>query len=146
MDVDVVTEIVIDRPRDDVAAYACDPDHATEWYANITEVTWKSPKPVAVGSLVEFVAKFLGRRLVYTYEIVEFEPGVRFVMRTADGPFPMVTTYEFFDAGIDATRMVLRNAGTPGGFAKIAARGMEKAMRSANEKDLRRLKAVLEAR
>jgi hypothetical protein len=146
MDVDVATGIVIDRPRTEVAAYACDPDHATEWYANITEVRWKSPKPLAVGSLVEFTAKFLGRRLVYTYDIAEFVPGTRLVMRTADGPFPMVTTYEFTDAGAEATRMILRNAGTPGGFAKIAARGMERAMRSANKKDLQRLKATLEVR
>ncbi len=145
MDVDVTTEITIDRRRSEVAEYACDPDHATEWYANITEVNWKSPKPLAVGSLVEFTAKFLGRRLVYTYEIAELVPGTRFVMRTADGPFPMVTTYEFSEVGAEATRMTLRNAGTPGGFAKIAARGMQRAMRSANEKDLQRLKAVLEA-
>ena len=99
MDVDVTTEITIDRPRAEVAEYTCDPDHATEWYANITDVKWKSPKPLAVGSLVEFTAKFLGRRLVYTYEIAELVPGTRFVMRTADGPFPMVTTYEFSDVG-----------------------------------------------
>ena len=145
MDVDVTTEVTIDRPRSEVAEYTCDPDHASEWYANITDVKWKSPKPLAVGSLVEFTAKFLGRRLVYTYEIAEFVPGTRFVMRTADGPFPMVTTYEFTDAGAEATRMTLRNAGNPGGFAKIAARGMERAMRSANEKDVQRLKEVLEA-
>jgi uncharacterized protein YndB with AHSA1/START domain len=144
MAVDVMTETVISRPRTEVAAYACDPDHATQWYANISEVRWKSAKPLEVGSLVEFTAEFLGRRLVYTYEIAEFVPGRRLVMRTADGPFPMVTTYEFTDAGPDATRMVLRNAGTPGGFAKLASRGMERAMRSANEKDLRRLKALLE--
>ena len=65
-------------------------------------------------------------------------------MRTADGPFPMVTTYEFSEVGTEATRMTLRNAGTPGGFAKIAAGGMQPAMRSANERDLQRLKAVLE--
>jgi uncharacterized membrane protein len=145
MDVDVTTEITIDRRCSEVAEYACDPDHATEWYKNITEVKWKSAKPLAVGSLVQFTARFLGRRLVYTYEIAELVPGSRFVMRTADGPFPMVTTYEFSEVGAEATRMTLRNAGTPGGFAKIAARGMERAMRSANEKDLQRLKAVLEA-
>ena len=82
---------------------------------------------------------------MYTYEIAELVPGTRLVMRTADGPFPMVTTYEFSEVGAEATRMTLRNAGTPGGFAKIAARGMQRAMRSANEKDLQRLKAVLEA-
>src|SRR5688500_13924738 len=121
MDVDVTTEITIDRSRSEVAEYACDPDHATEWYANITEVNWRSPRPLAVGTLLEFTAKFLGRRLVYTYEIAELVPGTRFVMRTADGPFPMVTTYEFSEVGAEATRMTLRNAGTPGGFAKIAA-------------------------
>jgi hypothetical protein len=145
MDVDVTTEIIIDRPRSAVAEYACDPDHATEWYSNISEVNWKSPKPLTVGSFVEFTANFLGRRLVYTYEIAELVPGTRFVMRTSDGPFPMVTTYEFSDAGPEATRMTLRNSGTAGGFAKIAARGLQRAMRSANEKDLQRLKAVLEA-
>jgi uncharacterized protein YndB with AHSA1/START domain len=145
MNVEVTTEIVIDRPRAKVAEYACEPDHATEWYTNITEVNWKSTKRLTVGSLVEFTARFLGRRLVYTYEIVELVPGNRLVMRTADGPFPMVTTYEFSDVGTEATRMTLRNAGTPAGFAKIAARGVQRAMRSANEKDLQRLKAVLEA-
>ena len=145
MDVDVTTEITIDRPRSAVAEDTRDPDHVTEWYANITEVRGKSPKPLAVGTLVEFTARFLGRRLVYTYEIAELVPGTRFVMRTADGPFPMVTTYELSDVGAEATRMTLRNAGTPGGFAKIAARGMERAMRSANEKDVQRLQAVLEA-
>jgi len=144
MRVDVVTETVIDRPRAEVAAFACDPDRATEWYANISEVRWVSQRPLVVGSLVEFTARFLGRRLVYTYEMAERVPGSRLVMRTADGPFPMQTTYEFADAGTDATRMTLRNTGIPGGFARLVARGMERAMRSANEQDLRRLKAVLE--
>jgi hypothetical protein len=82
---------------------------------------------------------------VYTYEVAELVPGTRFVMRTADGPFPMVTTDDFFDIGAESTRMTLRNAGTPGGFARIACRGIERAMHSANEKDLQRPKAVLEA-
>jgi hypothetical protein len=80
-----------------------------------------------------------------TYEIAELVPGTRFVMRTADGPFPMVTTYEFSVLGAEATRMTLRIHGIPAGFAKIAARGTERAMRSANEKDVQRLMAVPEA-
>ena len=119
MDVDVKTETVISRPRTVVAAYASDPDHATDWYANITEVRWKSPRPLEVGSLVEFTAKFLGRRLVYTYEITELKPGHRLVMRTADGPFPMETTYEFTDAGPEATRMVLEDICRGAGSAEL---------------------------
>ena len=144
MAVDIVTEIEIDRPRPDVAAFASDPDNATAWYDNIKSIEWKSPKPVAVGARVAFVAKFLGRRLAYTYEVKELVPGARFVMATADGPFPMETTYTWEDTTSGGTRMMLRNRGEPSGFSKIAAPLMSSAMRRANRKDLAKLKAILE--
>jgi hypothetical protein len=146
MPVDVSSEIEIARPRAEVAAYACDPDAATEWYENIKAVEWRSPRPLAVGTRLAFVAAFLGRRLEYTYEVRELVPGERFVMSTAEGPFPMETTYSFADAGAGATRMTLRNRGEPAGFAKVAAPVMAAAMRRANGKDLRRIKEILEAR
>jgi uncharacterized membrane protein len=146
MPVDVQTEIEIDRPRAEVAAYASDPDNATEWYENIKAVEWKSPKPVAVGSRLAFVARFLGRELAYTYEVKDIVPGERFVMSTAEGPFPMETTYLFEAVDAGATRMTLRNRGESAGFAKLAAPVMARAMRRANGQDLRRLKEILEAR
>ena len=144
MPVDVETGIEIARPREDVAAYACDPDNATAWYENIKAVSWETPPSLTVGSRVAFVASFLGRRLSYTYEIVELVPGERLVMRTAEGPFPMETTYEFTDAPGGGTRMTLRNRGEPSGFAKVGAPVMAAAMRRANRKDLAALRAVLE--
>ena len=144
MAVDVVSEIVIARPRPQVAAFACDPDTATEWYENIKSVEWRSPPPLAVGSSLAFAAAFLGRRLEYTYEVRELVPGERFVMRTAEGPFPMETTYAFADAPGGGTRMTLRNRGEPAGFAKVAGPVMARAMKRANGQDLRRLKAILE--
>jgi len=144
MAVDIVTEIEIDRPRAEVAAYACDPDNATAWYRNIKSVAWETDPPLAVGSRTAFVAEFLGKRLAYTYEVREWVPGERFVMSTAEGPFPMETTYEWADAGDGATRMTLRNRGEPAGFAKVTAPMMGMAMRRANAKDLAALKAILE--
>ena len=143
MPVDVVTEIDIARPREAVAAYASDPSNATEWYENIEAVEWRTPPPLAVGTRVAFVAKFLGRRLEYTYEVRELVPGERLVMSTDAGPFPMETTYTFATAG-EGTRMTLRNRGEPTGFAKVAGPVMAAAMRRANEKDLRRIKQILE--
>jgi hypothetical protein len=143
--VDVLVETVVERPVAVVAAYAGDPGHAPEWYANIREVTWRTEPPVAVGSRMDFVAQFLGRRLAYTYEVVELVAGERLVMRTADGPFPMETTYTWEPVGDGATRMTLRNRGTPSGFAGLAAPVMERAMRRATTKDLTRLKALLES-
>src|ERR671922_689586 len=142
MPVDVITEIEIARPRDEVAAYAADPDNATAWYENIERVEWKTDPPLAVGSRVAFVARFLGRRLAYTYEIRELVAGERLVMSTAQGPFPMETTYTFETSPSGATRMSLRNRGEPSGFAGVAAPLMAAAVRRANRKDLVRLKEI----
>ncbi|MGY1682265.1 SRPBCC family protein [Geodermatophilus sp. SYSU D01176] len=143
-DVDVRTETVIDRPRAEVAAYAGDPANAPEWYANIDSVDWRTAPPVAVGSRMDFVARFLGRRLAYTYEVTELVPGERLVMRTAQGPFPMETTYTWEALGEGRTRMELRNRGRPHGFSRWVAPFMATAVRRANRADLARLRTLLE--
>jgi len=142
--VDVRTEIEINRPRGDVADYASNPDNALAWYQHIKEVEWNSAKPLGVGARIVFVAHFLGRRLDYVYQVKELDPGERFVMATAEGPFPMETTYTWESAGNGATRMTLRNQGAPAGFFRLFAPFMATAMRRANRKDLAALRALLE--
>lgn len=144
MTVDIRVDTTIARPPSEVAAYAGDPTHAPEWYANIKSVEWQTPPPVAVGSRMDFVAQFLGRRLAYTYEVVDLMPDEKLVMRTADGPFPMETTYEW-EPVEGGTRMTLRNRGNPSGFAQLTGPLLERAMRRATTKDLARLKSLLEA-
>jgi uncharacterized membrane protein len=143
--VDVVSEVEIARPRAEVAAYASDPANAPVWYENIESVEWRTEPPAAQGSRVAFVARFLGRRLAYTYEIVELVPDQRMVMRTAEGPFPMETTYTWSDAPGGGTRMTLRNRGEPAGFARVGAPMMARSMRKANRNDLAQLKRLLES-
>src|SRR3954454_24129659 len=135
-DVDVVTETVIRRPVAEVATFAGDPGNAPDWYVNIDSVEWRTPPPLGVGSCMDFVARFLGRRLAYTYEVVSLVPNERLVMRTADGPFPMETTYTWEALAAGGTRMTLRNRGRPSGFATMAGTFLAAAMRRANQKDL----------
>jgi hypothetical protein len=144
--VDVLTDVVIDRPVAQVAAYAQDPSNAPAWYVNIESAEWRTPPPIAVGSRIAFVARFLGRRLAYTYQVLELVPGRRLVMSTAEGPFPMETTYTWEPVGARQTRMTLRNRGQPSGFARAAAPLMAAAMRRATRQDLETLKVLLESR
>ena len=113
MAVDVLTEIVIARPADVVSAYAADPSNAPAWYENIKSIAWETDPPLRVGSRIAFTAAFLGRQLAYTYEIADFIPAERLVMRTAQGPFPMETTYTWQALDAGSTRMTLRNRGEP---------------------------------
>jgi len=143
--VNVVTSIEIARPRAEVAAFACNPDNATAWYANIKSVEWQTQPPLAEGTEIAFVAKFLGRRIAYTYRVRELVEGQRFVMSTEQGPFPMRTAYSWTDA-VSGTLMTLRNSGQPTGFGALAAPALAAAMGRANRKDLLRLKTILESR
>lgn len=145
MAVDIVTETVIRRGLHAVATFAANPDHVPAWYVNIKSVEWKTSPPLVVGSRIAFVAEFLGRRLAYTYETVDWLPAERLVMRTTEGPFPMETTYVWQATPEGYTRMTLRNRGTPSGFLKVVAPFMAMAMRRAMQKDLARLKSLLEA-
>lgn len=142
--VDVTTAVEIARPREVVAAYAADPDHVRDWYANIDRVTWETEKPLTIGTRLAFVARFLGRTISYTYEVTDFVPGERLVMATAEGSFPMETTYNWTDLPDLRTHMTLRNRGTPSGFTSLTAPVMTAAMQRANRKDLAALKALLE--
>ena len=103
-----------------------------------------TPPPYDVGSRMTFEARFLGRTLVYTYEITALDPATGLSMTTHEGPLPMTTVYAWAPHP-EGTRVTLRNHGEPSGFGAVAAPVMSRAMRRANKADLARLKAVLEA-
>lgn len=142
--VNILTEIIIDVPIEKVAEYTSNPDNAPEWYDNIKSAVWESTPPVGLGSRIAFVAHFLGRKLSYTYEISELELPIKLVMKTAQGPFPMETTYTWEKLSDVQTKMTLRNKGIPSGFSKLFSPLMGIMMRKANNKDLMKLKSILE--
>ena len=145
MEVDVITQAVIDCDAAKVFKFIANPDNAPKWYVNIKAVEWETNPPATVGSRIAFVAQFLGRRLAYTYEIVELAQDKKLVMRTAQGPFPMETTYELTSEGNAKTLMRLRNRGGPKGFSSVFAPVMAMAIRRANNADLAMLKSIMEA-
>jgi hypothetical protein len=143
--VNVYTETIIKSPLSKVANYAANPDNAPQWYSNISKAEWTTPKPLQLGSQIAFKADFLGKKLAYTYQIEEFIPEQKLVMRTAQGPFPMETTYTWKSIDDQQTLMGLRNKGEPAGFSKLFSPFMATMMKKENKKDLERIKQILEA-
>lgn len=142
--VNVFTEIVIHKSVEVVSAYATNPDNAPEWYVNIKSAEWKTEKPLKVGSKVAFVAHFLGKKISYIYEFIELVPNKKLVMRTAEGPFPMETTYTWTSLSENKTRMTLQNKGVPSGFSRFLTPFMSMMMQKANRKDLINIKNIIE--
>ena len=145
MPVDVTATGTIDRPREQVAAYLRDPANDTTWIGGIRSARLLTPRPVAVGSQVERVASFLGRRVQYVNEITELTAD-RLAMRSVRSPFPMRVTYGHRDAGDSTTEVSVRVQGDAGRFYALAAPLLGPAVRRSITRDLRNLKRVLEAR
>ncbi|NQD65041.1 ATPase [Bacillus haikouensis] len=142
--VDIKTEIIIDCPIEKVSSYASNPDHAPEWYVNIESAEWLTDRPLSLESQIAFKATFLGRELSYVYKIEEYISGQILIMRTADGPFPMKTTYTWEKLEQNGTKMTLRNEGEPSVFSKIFTPFIALLMKKANQKDLIKIKEILE--
>jgi hypothetical protein len=143
--VDVSSELVIARPRPEVAAFATEPANDPVWIGGIRSSRALQPGPIAVGARVERTASFLGRRIDYVNEVVELEPSARLHMRSVQGPFPMEITYAFADAP-GGTRVGIRVQGDAGGFYRLAGPVLGAAVKRSVSGDLKRLKALLEDR
>jgi uncharacterized membrane protein len=145
MPVDVTATGTIGRPREEVAAYLRDPANDTEWIGGLRSARLLTPAPVGVGSRVERVASFLGRRVEYVNEITELD-GDRLAMRSVRSPFPMRVTYGHRAATDGATEVSLRVEGDAGRFYSLLAPLLGVAVRRSIARDLGNLKRVLEGR
>jgi hypothetical protein len=145
MAVNVTATGIIDRSRDEVAAYLRDPANDTSWIGGIRSARLLAPGPVTVGSQVERVASFLGRRVEYVNEITELTAD-RLAMRSVRSPFPMRVTYGHRDAGNGTTEVSVRVEGDAGRFYALVGPLLGLAVRRSVTRDLRNLKQVLDAR
>jgi hypothetical protein len=142
MAIDVTAESTIARGREYVAAFAMEAENDTRWIGGISSARRLTQGPTAIGTRVERVAHFLGRRVEYVMEVVELEPSERIVMRSIRSPFPMQVTYSFEDA--DAAT-VARVEGGPEGFYRIAGGLMAPAVKRNIQADVKRLKQIMES-
>jgi uncharacterized membrane protein len=143
MAIDTRAVIAVGRPRESVAAYLRDPANDPHWIGGLRSARLLTAPPVGVGSRVERVARFLGRRIEYVNEITELTAD-RLAMRSVRSPFPMRVTYRF-DAADDATTEVsVRVEGDASRLYRLADPLLARLVRRSVQRDLRTLKRLLE--
>lgn len=142
MSTDIQTEVLIRRPRTQVAAFMFDPQNDAIWTTGIVDVRPLTDGRLRTGSKVERTSKFLARQFVYQYEVVDAD-GDRFVLMRVDEPFPMQIRYELEDSP-DGTIARIHAKGDAGGFYRLAAPLLNRMARRSMTNDLEMLKEYLE--
>jgi uncharacterized membrane protein len=144
MSIDVLAEVRVRRPREQVAAYMSDPANDPEWIGGLREARLLGDPPLQQGSRVARVASFMGRRVEYVNEITTLEPGSVLEMRSVKAPFPMHITYTFEDR--EGGTLVRNHVRGGGGLFSLGSPLFAPLVRRNVQKDLERMRDVLEAR
>ena len=144
MSIDVKTEVVINRSKDDVARFAMNPGNDPSWIGGIVEARTLTDPPFNKGTKVARVATFLGKRIKYVTEVIDYEPTGRLVMHSVKGPFPMTIRYQFEETG-GGTLVRIQNQGEVRGFFKLAGPVVAGLLKRSVTRDLAKLKELLEA-
>ena len=142
MSIDVMAEVHVKRPRDEVAAYMSDPANDPDWIGGLRSARLVGDGPLAEGSRVARVASFMGRKVEYINEITALEPGRKLDMRSVKAPFPMHITYTFEDR--DGGTLVRNHVRGGGGFFSLGSPLFAPMVRRNVRKDLERLRELLE--
>ncbi len=137
--------VVIERPIEEVFAFATDPNNDTLWQSTTLETEQTSEGPVGVGTTFRDTSKFLGRRIESTYEVTENEPPHRQCVRITSGPIPGSGCYLFEPADDGSTRFTQNFEADVGGFFRLAEPLVGRAIRRQMEADMATLKDLLEA-
>jgi hypothetical protein len=145
MAIDVTSSTVIPCTPAEVWEYLLEPGNDVTWTSGLIEARALTEGPLAPGSRVERVSKFLGRRLTYTIEVVGVVPERSIEMTTTAGPFPMRVTY-LLEPVPEGTRFSIRNQGEPSGFFALTGPLLGAAVRRQVQLDVETLRDVLASR
>jgi uncharacterized protein YndB with AHSA1/START domain len=126
----------------EVFNYMADPTKWPEWNS-IVEESRPSETPLRVGTKIHQRAKFLGRKIESTFEVLEYEPNKRLVNQTSD-PFLTKITSTFEPEG-GGTRVGAVIEGEPGGFFKLGEPILARIAKKQFQAQLDTVKELLEA-
>lgn len=140
MTVDFKHTVEIARPAADVFAYIADAENNPKWQNGMVSCTWTSDEKLLKGATIAQEARFLGRAIVTTFVVTDYQPGRSISIESIVSTFPIQVTrsVESTGAGCVVTAHV---RGQPSGLLKLFSGMVPKAVR----KDYDALKVLLES-
>ncbi len=135
----------IAQPAADVFAFFSDASNNPLWQKGQRSCAWTTPPPIAVGSIYEQEARFLGRRVSSRFEVVEFEPGRVITIQSIEGSFPIRVRRSVEQTDRDRCRVIADISGEPAGFFRLASKPLQRLAQRSVDADYDRLKKLLES-
>ncbi len=135
----------IDQPVDRVFKYVSTPENDPTWVPASLRHEMLSPPPMRVGSITEEDVWFLGRRMRYAWEIIQYEPPTDFALRSVSGPIPATIRVLLESLDGARTRDILLVEVHLRGIYKPMELVMKGVARRRFETQLRTLKNLLES-
>ena len=140
----VEVAVTVARPPDEAFAWLSNFTKAPLWQSGVVEAHFTSPPPLRVGSSYSQRSRFLGRDIVFNFEIVGFEPNRQVEFKTVSGTFP-VHIVRWVEPSPEGTIVHALIRGDASGLYKLAAPVLDRLTQRQIESDYKRLKQVLEA-
>lgn len=117
--IEVEVTIQVDRAPDEVFAFWSDWTNNPRWQSGMERCTWTSEPPLRVGSTYDQEARFLGRPIRSSFEVVEYEPDRRIRIRTTAGTLPLDITREVLPQPDGGTTLHAIIRGEPTGVLRL---------------------------
>ena len=135
----------IAKPATDVFAFFADASNNPRWQKGQRSCEWTTPPPIGVGSVYDQEARFLGKRVLSRFEVVEFDPGRVITIQSIQGSFPIRVRRSVEPIGHDRCRVIADIAGEPAGFFRLASKPLRRVAQRSVDADYDRLKEILES-
>ena len=144
--IEVHVSVDVAPPPDEVFAYLADWTNNPTWQQGMKACEWTSEPPLRLGSTYDQRAEMMGRPIVSSFEVVEYEPGRRVRIRTTKSTLPLDIT-RMVEPGPDGgttIRAIIR--GEPQGAMRLLNPMTRRMVERNVNQDYARLKELLDAR
>ena len=140
----VEASVTIECSSDEVFEFLSNFENNPRWQAGMREAKFTSDGPLRAGSTYAQVARFLGRRIESTFEVIDYEPGRMVKATSTSGSFPITFT-RIVEAKEDGVHVKAIIEGDASGFFKLATPILRRMVQRSVDADYANLKKVLEA-